>query len=243
MKYAQKECYDCLGVFPGNEVRRIRFTQYGGESETQGNPDSTRVHLRTREAFLCRDCSAKRQRKSLLKWTAIVAAAAAVILYVGLGDGRSGKAEVAKPVKAMLPKPSVQTAQVAEADVPSSTSAATTTAMEASKAIPNSRFFDLENNSIVDAKCDVTIDGISIARGDCTVNTKDDRAIVFSNSDGCTVDVTGNGMNGEAELTAYRDLCPALDSRPEPITNLPLGKVSRRGDCWINEKVTICARP
>lgn len=239
MKYAQKECYDCLGVFPGNEVRRIRFTQYGGESETRGNPDSTRVHLRTREAFLCRSCSAKRQRKNILKWTAILAAATAAILYVGLGGEKSGIAEKeSEPVRTMPAKATAKPTPVIEAESPSPTPAQ----IDAPKAVQNSRFFDLENDSIVDAKCNVTIDGAPVIRGGCTVNTKDRRAIVFSNEDGCTIDINGNGTTGIAELTAYRDLCPALDGGPDPLTQLSLGNVTRRGDCWISDRVTICAR-
>lgn len=105
-----------------------------------------------------------------------------------------------------------------------------------------SRFFDLANDSIVDAKCRVTVKGVPVIQGDCTVNTKDDRVIVFSNEDGCTIDINGVGSIGTAEMSSYRNPCPHLyKDEEDPIYQLPLGNVTRRGDCWINDKATVCA--
>jgi hypothetical protein len=89
VKYGQKECYDCLGIFPSNLMRRFRFEEVSGSSERMFdpnrkgdyvNPARTRVHTRVREVFLCPSCYPKRKRKSYFKeilyW--------AVVLVVGL---------------------------------------------------------------------------------------------------------------------------------------------------------------
>lgn len=89
MKYGQKECHDCLGIFPSNVMRRFRFEEVSGSSERMFdpnrkgdylNPSRTRVHTRVRDVFLCPSCYPKRKRKSYFKeilyW--------AVVLIVGL---------------------------------------------------------------------------------------------------------------------------------------------------------------
>ena len=243
MKYAQKECYDCLGVFPGNEVRRVRFTQYGGESETRGNPDSTRIHLRTREAFLCRSCSAKRKRKSLLKWTAILAAATAVIVYLGVSQsGRSEREQDSSSAVTKVASVEVNPDSHSKNALPPEASTPQI-AVEPENDVKKSVFFDFEAETSSDAQCNVKINGNPIIDGSCTVEARTDRAVIFSDNDGCTIDIIGHGSSVKAELTAYKNICPLLDEGAEPATTMLLGSVSRRGDCWSNSEATICARP
>lgn len=106
-----------------------------------------------------------------------------------------------------------------------------------------SRFFDTKAEATSDAQCNVTINGSLIIGGNCTVEARTDRAVVFSSNDGCTIDIIGHGSNVKAELTAYKNVCPLLDDAAEPMTTMPLGSVSRRGHCWSNSQATICARP
>ncbi|WP_234179300.1 hypothetical protein [Sphingopyxis sp. NFH-91] len=270
MKYGQKECYDCLGIFPSNLMRRFRFEEISGSSERMfdpnrkgdyTNPARTRVHTRVREVFLCSFCYPKRMKKRLFKNVLFFSfvALVGVILYAAATKSSSRRsATVANSSEAVtnsdkrsevIDQVSGSNDTIQKSSQPTvSTQSTSNPAEQPPTDIPSSnlaysRFFDVPNDTIADASCTVSVHGNPIIRGRCTVNTKDDRAIVFSNVDGCTIDLNGSGPNATAELSSYKNPCPLLYvDEAEPIYQLPLGNVTRRGDCWTNDDATICAR-
>lgn len=82
VQYAQKECHDCHGIFPGNEMVRIGEERETGRSyrdKDAYDESQHRIYRHKREVLVCRNCRWRRRRNSLLRW--IVAGAAAIGLY------------------------------------------------------------------------------------------------------------------------------------------------------------------
>lgn len=85
VQYAQKECYDCLGIFSGNQMVRISETRETGSSHrVKDTFDSAkhRVHYREKDLLICRGCRRKRRWKSFLKWAVLIGAAAGLYVYL-----------------------------------------------------------------------------------------------------------------------------------------------------------------
>lgn len=103
-RYAQKECYDCHGVFPGNRMVRIseerrsysvregrmQSTREGGYVMHGGrSPARTTTHTSTRELLICRGCLWRRRRNFLLKAILLCGAVGAFAIYSS--SQKSGK--------------------------------------------------------------------------------------------------------------------------------------------------------
>lgn len=264
MKYAEKECHDCLGIFPGNAIRRYNLSKVSGTSRTQisgSSYDRTRTNVKYADVFLCSTCFKKRRKKDFLKSVLFFSFVALVVLVLYVAASKSSSrrsAAVADGTETVrnsdkrsevIDQASGSNDMVQKSSQPTVSTQSTSNPVEqpptdiTSSNSAYSRFFDVPNDTIVDASCTVSVHGNPIIRGRCTVNTKDDRAIVFSNIDGCTIDLNGSGSNATAEVSSYKNPCPLLYAdEAEPIYQLPLGNVTRRGDCWTNDDATICAR-
>lgn len=96
VQYAQKECQDCHGLFPGYEMVRIteeelstsvkkgrvERTQYGSHvSVGIGRPEVT-THITSHDLLICRQCMSRRRWKALARWVFVAVAATAIVLYV-----------------------------------------------------------------------------------------------------------------------------------------------------------------
>lgn len=80
IEYAKRECDNCLGIFPANELNRKKMTKEVARSvrrvdlNVQGdlfNPARTTSHTSSIDVFLCDSCNSKRRTRSLLKCFAI----------------------------------------------------------------------------------------------------------------------------------------------------------------------------
>ena len=89
-EYAQVECHDCFGVFPGSMMRRKSQSKSAGKSVQKGNyiensgklaQDVTTQHYETTEVILCPNCLSKRRLKTFATWVSLAAAAAAGIYW------------------------------------------------------------------------------------------------------------------------------------------------------------------
>ncbi|MEO0462872.1 MAG: hypothetical protein AAF127_07060 [Pseudomonadota bacterium] len=74
VEYAEKECHDCLGVFPANQLKRKILSKQTGSSvrgvdlRVEGdllNPARKRSYYRDVEIFLCCDCRRNRRIKAV----------------------------------------------------------------------------------------------------------------------------------------------------------------------------------
>lgn len=91
VEYAQIECHDCFGIFPGNLMRRKSQSKAIGRSVQAGNPfdqDSMRHALETAtthyghsEILLCPKCLSKRRLKKLVKFAVLAAIVGARIYW------------------------------------------------------------------------------------------------------------------------------------------------------------------
>lgn len=74
VEYAERECGDCLGVFPANELKRKTVSRLTGSSvrgvdlRVEGdllNPARNRSYYREVEIFLCSECRRSRRFKAI----------------------------------------------------------------------------------------------------------------------------------------------------------------------------------
>lgn len=85
VQYAQKECYDCLGMFPGNQMVRISETRETGSSyqvEDTFDASKHRIHRREKDLLICRGCLWRRRRKLAIWIGLLLAAISGLILYL-----------------------------------------------------------------------------------------------------------------------------------------------------------------
>ena len=77
VEYADRECHDCLGLFPANQLKRTSLSKQTGSSvrgvdlRVEGdllNPARTRSYYRNVEIFLCRDCRSRRRYNGIKKF-------------------------------------------------------------------------------------------------------------------------------------------------------------------------------
>lgn len=100
VEYAQIECHDCFGIFPGNIMRRTSQSKAIGRSVQAGNPldqDSMRHVLETAtthydysEALLCPNCLFKRRLKKFIKFALLAAVIGAGIYWYTTRSTSSG---------------------------------------------------------------------------------------------------------------------------------------------------------
>ncbi|MEP3051804.1 MAG: hypothetical protein ABJP48_03580 [Erythrobacter sp.] len=77
VEYADRECHDCLGLFPANQLKRKSLSKQTGSSvrgvdlRDEGdllNPARTRTYYQNVEIFLCRDCRSRRRYDVIKKF-------------------------------------------------------------------------------------------------------------------------------------------------------------------------------
>ena len=98
MKYAEKECHDCLGIFPGNTIRRYNLSKVSGTSRTQisgSSYDRTRTNVKYADIFLCTNCFSKRRKRDFLKSVLFFSFVALVVLILYVAASKSSSRRTA----------------------------------------------------------------------------------------------------------------------------------------------------
>lgn len=101
MKYAEKECHDCLGIFPGNTVRRYNLSKISGTSRTQisgSSYDRTRTNVKYADIFLCSNCFSKRRKRDFLKSVLFFSFVAVIVLILYVAASKSSSRRTATVV-------------------------------------------------------------------------------------------------------------------------------------------------
>lgn len=98
-----------------------------------------------------------------------------------------------------------------------------------------------KNNKPITGSCKVSTGRHEVMRGQCSGLSTPSDIVLTAESGGCTIELNRAKNGAVAKLYAYRDTCWLNEASELSVeSDIQLGYVELRNDCWIGDKIELC---